>query len=197
MRPACRFPTCRTRCSRSTDLGAGALHLHVRVDGEVRRGVRCAYRHPCRRRRDDQSSSRQDAQGLRAVRAPGGRHLHGDRRHARRHLRMGYRPYRLGVADLELPKWIAYLCIPLGSYLMCFRFLQVAWSFARTGELPHHDVAHVEGIEAVEDINPYALPDNLHPADVAGEAANERRAAARARATALCLGGQRSGRVGQ
>ncbi len=70
--------------------------------------------------------------------------------------------------DLELPKWIAYLCIPLGSYLMCFRFLQVAWSFARTGELPHHDVAHVEGIEAVEDINPYALPDNLHPADVGG-----------------------------
>ena len=31
--------------------------------------------------------------------------------------------------DLELPKWIVYLCIPLGSYLMCFRFLQVAWSF--------------------------------------------------------------------
>ena len=69
--------------------------------------------------------------------------------------------------DLELPKWIVYLCIPLGSYLMCFRFLQVAWAFARTGELPHHDVAHVEGIEAAEDINPYALPDNLHPADVA------------------------------
>lgn len=69
--------------------------------------------------------------------------------------------------DLELPKWLVYLCIPLGSYLMCFRFLQVAWAFARTGELPHHDVAHVEGIEAVQDINPYALPDNLHPADVA------------------------------
>ena len=67
--------------------------------------------------------------------------------------------------DLEIPKWIVYLCIPLGSYLMCFRFLQVAWSFARTGELPHHDVAHVEGIETV-DINPYNLPDNLHPADV-------------------------------
>jgi TRAP-type C4-dicarboxylate transport system permease small subunit len=29
--------------------------------------------------------------------------------------------------DLELPKWFVYLCIPLGSYLMCFRFLQVAW----------------------------------------------------------------------
>jgi C4-dicarboxylate transporter DctQ subunit len=66
--------------------------------------------------------------------------------------------------DLEMPKWIVYLCIPLGSYLMCFRFLQVAWSFARTGELPHHDVAHVEGIEEMEDINPYALADNLHPA---------------------------------
>jgi C4-dicarboxylate transporter DctQ subunit len=65
--------------------------------------------------------------------------------------------------DLEMPKWIVYLCIPLGSYLMCFRFLQVAWSFARTGHLPHHDVAHVEGIE---DINVYALDDNLHPASV-------------------------------
>ena len=60
--------------------------------------------------------------------------------------------------DLEVPKWIVYLCIPLGSYLMCFRFLQVAWSFWRTGELPHHDVAHVEGVESVQ-----AVPD-LHPA---------------------------------
>jgi len=49
--------------------------------------------------------------------------------------------------DLELPKWIVYLCIPLGSYLMSFRFLQVAWGFARTGELPKHDVAHVEGVD--------------------------------------------------
>ena len=39
------------------------------------------------------------------------------------------------------------LCIPLGSYLMCFRFLQVAFTFWRTGELPHHDHAHVEGID--------------------------------------------------
>ena len=30
-----------------------------------------------------------------------------------------------------------YLCIPLGSYLMCFRFLQVAWRFLRTGYVPH------------------------------------------------------------
>ena len=27
--------------------------------------------------------------------------------------------------DLEIPSWIVYACIPLGSYLMCFRFLQV------------------------------------------------------------------------
>lgn len=49
--------------------------------------------------------------------------------------------------DLELPMWIVYLAVPLGSYLMCFRFLQVARSFAATGELPHHDHGHVEGVE--------------------------------------------------
>ncbi|HEX8165223.1 MAG TPA: TRAP transporter small permease [Beijerinckiaceae bacterium] len=48
--------------------------------------------------------------------------------------------------DLELPSWIVYLAIPLGSYLMCFRFLQVAFAFWRTGELPHHDPGHVEGV---------------------------------------------------
>lgn len=48
--------------------------------------------------------------------------------------------------DLEIPSWIVYLAIPLGSYLMCFRFLQVAYAFWRTGELPHHDHAHVEGV---------------------------------------------------
>ena len=73
-------------------------------------------------------------------------------------------------ADLELPLWIVYLCIPLGSYLMCFRFLQVAWSFYRTGELPHHEHGHVEGLEDVApiDLNPYGMKDNLHPADVGG-----------------------------
>ncbi len=49
--------------------------------------------------------------------------------------------------DLEVPMWIVYLCVPLGSSLMCYRFLQVAWSFMQTGELPHHDHTHVEGIE--------------------------------------------------
>jgi C4-dicarboxylate transporter, DctQ subunit len=56
--------------------------------------------------------------------------------------------------DLELPSWIVYLCIPLGSYLMCFRFLQVAWSYWRTGDLPHHDHSHVEGIEVDTAIGP-------------------------------------------
>ena len=50
-------------------------------------------------------------------------------------------------ADLEVPMWIVYLCVPLGSSLMCYRFLQVAWTFWRTGELPKHDHAHVEGVE--------------------------------------------------
>ena len=50
-------------------------------------------------------------------------------------------------ADLELPMWIVYLAVPLGSYLMCFRFMQVAWAFARTGELPHHDHGHVDGLD--------------------------------------------------
>lgn len=51
--------------------------------------------------------------------------------------------------DLEWPTWIIYAAIPLGSYLMCFRFLQVGWSFFRTGKLPHHDHAAVEGLEEV------------------------------------------------
>lgn len=58
--------------------------------------------------------------------------------------------------DLEAPKWIIYLAIPLGSGLMCFRFLQVAWSFYWTGELPHHDMAQVEGTDV----------DASHPADL-------------------------------
>ena len=56
--------------------------------------------------------------------------------------------------DLEAPMWIVYLAVPLGSYLMCFRFLQVARHFARTGELPKHDEAHVEGLEDVKLVEP-------------------------------------------
>ncbi|MBU6436894.1 MAG: TRAP transporter small permease [Betaproteobacteria bacterium] len=50
-------------------------------------------------------------------------------------------------ADLEWPMWIIYLCVPLGSYLMCFRFLQVMVGFLKTGQLPHHDPGHVEGVQ--------------------------------------------------
>src|SRR3982075_3683985 len=49
--------------------------------------------------------------------------------------------------DLELPSWIVYACIPLGSYLMCFRFLQVSWAYWKTGKLPHHDATNIDGIE--------------------------------------------------
>ncbi|MBI1202060.1 MAG: TRAP transporter large permease subunit [Rhodopseudomonas sp.] len=68
--------------------------------------------------------------------------------------------------DLEAPMWIVYLAIPLGSGLMCFRFIQVAWHFYRTGQLPHHDVAHVDGVD-VDGPNgaPAAVHDNLHPDD--------------------------------
>jgi C4-dicarboxylate transporter DctQ subunit len=58
--------------------------------------------------------------------------------------------------DLELPSWLVYACIPLGSYLMCFRFLQVSWAFFRTGNLPHHDATNIDGIEVSPDA-PVAL----------------------------------------
>jgi C4-dicarboxylate transporter DctM subunit len=67
--------------------------------------------------------------------------------------------------DLEAPMWIVYLAIPLGSGLMCFRFIQVGWHFFWTGQLPHHDVGHVDGVDINGlDIVP-AEHDNLHPDD--------------------------------
>ncbi|MBE0597583.1 MAG: TRAP transporter small permease [Desulfuromonadales bacterium] len=62
--------------------------------------------------------------------------------------------------DLEWPVWIFYSAIPLGSYLMCFRFLQVIKIFLKTGELPHHDAGHVEGIGEA-DIS-LATADGIH-----------------------------------
>lgn len=67
--------------------------------------------------------------------------------------------------DLELPKWIVYLCIPLGSYLMCYRFLQVCWSFIKTGHLPHADHGHVEGLDKEAEFEWAAMPSELHPKD--------------------------------
>lgn len=49
--------------------------------------------------------------------------------------------------DLEISTWIAYACVPLGSYLMCFRFLQVLRSFWITGEVPHAD----HGVKGIDD----------------------------------------------
>jgi C4-dicarboxylate transporter DctQ subunit len=76
--------------------------------------------------------------------------------------------------DLEWPTWIVYSAIPLGSSLMCFRFLQVTVSFIKTGELPHHDHGHVDGLDeelaALEkaslEANPYNMDDNLHMHDL-------------------------------
>lgn len=78
-------------------------------------------------------------------------------------------------ADLELPMWMVYMAIPLGSSLMCFRFLQVAVSFWKTGELPHHDHGHVEGLEEIKDVDlvPYNLDDNLHPHGLASSSPGE------------------------
>jgi C4-dicarboxylate transporter DctQ subunit len=59
--------------------------------------------------------------------------------------------------DLEWPMAFVYAAIPCGSFLMCFRFLQVAWTFARTGALPHHDESKVEGIPAVNEAPAHAV----------------------------------------
>ena len=81
--------------------------------------------------------------------------------------------------DLEWPTWMVYSAIPLGSGLMCFRFLQVLVGFIRTGELPHHDHGHVEGLEEEiapqeqADFNPYAMRDNLHPDETDHSAGNK------------------------
>ena len=71
--------------------------------------------------------------------------------------------------DLEAPMWIVYLAIPLGSGLMCYQFLQVAWSFCWTGNLPYHDETKVEGIEVHA---PALYPDPATPAEAARDKAS-------------------------
>jgi C4-dicarboxylate transporter DctQ subunit len=63
--------------------------------------------------------------------------------------------------DMEISTWIAYSCVPLGSYLMCFRFLQVAWHFLKTGEVPHaaHTVAGVDEAAVDEALAPAPIKD--------------------------------------
>jgi len=80
--------------------------------------------------------------------------------------------------DLEWPTWMVYSAIPLGSSLMCFRFLQVCLSFIRTGELPHHDHGHVDGLEdevPPTDVDFYGMDDNLHMHDLKHPMVGDRR----------------------
>ena len=144
-------------------LGAGTLHHHVRLDGQVRRRLRRAHRHPRRGRCPDQPDERQHARkfiifGLLAgalftgiVATLGASFVWENGTHYASFtllgLSIGGIPEGPTTPDLEWPTWIVYSAVPLGSTLMCFRFLQVMVSFIRTGELPHHDHGHVEGLE--------------------------------------------------
>jgi C4-dicarboxylate transporter DctQ subunit len=74
------------------------------------------------------------------------------------HMDVGDLPEGPTSPDLEIPTWIPYACIPVASYLMCFRFLQVMWAFWRRGELPHHEVAHVEHLDEVAAGTPAGEP---------------------------------------
>jgi C4-dicarboxylate transporter DctQ subunit len=55
---------------------------------------------------------------------------------------------------------------------MCFRFLQVTRSFLKSGELPHHEHGHVDGLDEEGPPEPgaedaiYRMDDELHPHDL-------------------------------
>ncbi|WP_041795334.1 TRAP transporter small permease [Pararhodospirillum photometricum] len=49
--------------------------------------------------------------------------------------------------DLEMPMWLIYLAVPLGSALMCFRFIQAFWRYFTTGYIAHHDHSTVDGLD--------------------------------------------------
>lgn len=53
--------------------------------------------------------------------------------------------------DLEMPMWIIYLAVPLGSALMCFRFIQALHLFLTTGHIAHHDHGSVDGLDEEAD----------------------------------------------
>jgi C4-dicarboxylate transporter DctQ subunit len=67
----------------------------------------------------------------------------------------GYLVWKLSYTDqtspdMEMPMWIVYLCVPLGSGLMCFRFIQVGYRFFHGLPLPRHDHIEVDGLELSE-----------------------------------------------
>ena len=49
--------------------------------------------------------------------------------------------------DLEIQMWLIYLAVPLGSTLMCFRFVQALYLYITTGFIAHHDHGAVDGLE--------------------------------------------------
>ena len=79
------------RAEDQPELGAGTVHLHVRVDGQVRRGLRRSRRRARRRRRADRAAADRVAQ-VRRLRRDLLRHvLHGRHRLARTALHLGER----------------------------------------------------------------------------------------------------------
>ena len=70
--------------------------------------------------------------------------------HSLLHMEVGDLPEGPTSPDLEVHTWIVYACVPLGSLLMCFRFLQVARVFWITGSVPHA----VHTVEGLEDASP-------------------------------------------
>ncbi|NHF72884.1 TRAP transporter small permease [Paracoccus xiamenensis] len=60
-----------------------------------------------------------------------------------------YHVYKGGQTspDLEIKMWIVYLAVPLGSALMCFRFVQALYWYLTTGYIAHHDLGAVEGVD--------------------------------------------------
>ena len=109
-------------------LGAGTVHLHVRVGGEVRRGLWRAHRHPCRRRRAGQPAQVAVAQRRGAVRAVLRRVLHRRDRHHGREIRDRADVHRSGLArsrDPELDRlplhsaWLLSDVLPLPAGRLC------------------------------------------------------------------------------
>ena len=60
-----------------------------------------------------------------------------------------YHVYKGGQTspDLEIKMWIVYLAVPLGSALMCFRFIQALYLYLTTGYIAHHDLGAVDGVD--------------------------------------------------
>ena len=132
-------------------LGAGAVHLHVRVGRQVRRGLWRAHRHPCRRRRGGEPAQAALAQRGRAVRPALRRVLHRRDRHHGREIRLRADAHRPGLARSRNPELVR---LSLHSARLLFDVLplpagRLSTTFC-TGELPHHDHAHVEGVEIEE-----------------------------------------------